>query len=61
MKKYLLSAVFLGVIGLFTTTPAMATWIDWTSTSAGTLDINGSTVNVSLTGTPYNLINGDYY
>lgn len=38
-----------------------ATWIDWQSTTAGTLTIGSSTINVSLAGNPWNLVNGDYY
>ena len=37
------------------------TWIDWESTTAGTLTIGSSTINVSLTGNPWNLVNGDFY
>ena len=63
MKTTLFTAIFFAVIGLFSTSNAMATtaWIDWTSTSAGTIDVGGSTANVSLTGTPYNYVDGDYY
>lgn len=40
---------------------ASADWIDWTDTSNGTMTIGSSSVGVTLTGNPLDLINGDYY
>lgn len=40
---------------------AFAGWIDWTSTTTGTMDIGGTSVGVTLTGNPYSFIDGDYY
>jgi hypothetical protein len=51
----------IGVASLFTVQSASAGWIDWTSTSVGTLDIGGTSVGVTLTGNALDLINGDYY
>lgn len=41
--------------------PASAGWIDWTSATAGTMTIGASTIGVTLTGSPLDQINGDYY
>lgn len=40
---------------------ASAGWIDWTSSTTGTLDVGGTSVGVSLTGSPYGYVDGDYY
>jgi len=40
---------------------ASAAWIDWSSTTSGTMDYYGSSVNVSLSGPALDLVNGDYY
>lgn len=38
-----------------------AAWIDWTSTNTGTLDLGTTIVNVTMSGNPLDLVNGDYY
>jgi hypothetical protein len=58
-KKLVSTLVGLG--GLLAVGTAHAGWIDWTSTTNGTMDIGGTTVGVTLTGSPYNYENGDYY
>jgi hypothetical protein len=41
---------------------ASASWIDWTSSNAGTLTIGSNVINVSLSGTAsYGIVDGDYY
>ncbi len=54
--KFILSASALLMSSI-----SNAAWIDWTSTTNGTLDIGGSIVNVTMTGNPMDLIDGDYY
>ena len=51
----------IGVAGLLSVQTASAGWIDWTSTSAGTLDIGGTIVGVSLSGSAHSFENGDFY
>lgn len=38
-----------------------ADWIDWSNTTTGTMTIGSSTVGVTLTGNPMDMINGDGY
>jgi hypothetical protein len=59
MKKCFLAMVAFA--GCFAMQNANAGWIDWSSTTTGTMDIGGTTVNVTLTGTVLDLVNGDYY
>ncbi|MBI5234836.1 MAG: PEP-CTERM sorting domain-containing protein [Deltaproteobacteria bacterium] len=63
MKKFILSCVF--AIGLvFCGSKAQAapvSWIDWSTTSSGTLTIGSTTSGVSLTGPAGSLVNGNYY
>lgn len=40
---------------------ASAGWIDWSNTTTGTMTIGSSTVGVTLTGSPMDLVNGDGY
>jgi len=40
---------------------ADVSWVDWTSTTAGTLTVGSSVLNVSLSGNPIGYNNGDYY
>jgi hypothetical protein len=40
---------------------ASASWIDWTSTTAGTMDIGGNSVGVTLAGPADSYVDGDYY
>lgn len=58
MKQW---AATVGTVGLLMAQSANAGWIDWSTASQGVMDIGGSAVNVSLTGSPQALINGDYY
>lgn len=51
----------VGIAGLLSAQTASAGWIDWTSTSTGTLDVGGTTVGVTLSGNPASLIKGDTY
>jgi hypothetical protein len=41
--------------------PASAGWIDWTSTTTGTMTIGATSVGVTLTGNPLDQLNGDHY
>lgn len=59
MKRSMMAAV--GVAGCFALQNASAGWIDWTSTTAGTMDVGGSSVGVTMTGSALGLVNGDYY
>jgi hypothetical protein len=49
------------ILGLLFFGPTQAAWIDWTTTSSGTMDVNGTTVNVTLTGNPVGVLHGDDY
>ncbi|MCW8930361.1 MAG: PEP-CTERM sorting domain-containing protein [Gammaproteobacteria bacterium] len=53
--------IILAVSALMFSSVTYATWIDWSSTTTGTLNLGGNVVNVSLTGNPWDLHNGDYY
>lgn len=59
IKKLLFSLVGLTVF--FSVNVTHAGWIDWTSTTSGTMDIGGTTVGVTLSGSPHSYENGDYY
>ena len=37
------------------------TWIDWQSTTSGTLTIGSTNIGVTMTGNPMALVNGDGY
>ena len=55
-------AALLVCAGTASVANASASWIDWTSSTAGTLTIGSNVINVSLSGSaPYSIINGDYY
>jgi len=41
--------------------PASAGWIDWTSTTDGTMDVGGTSVGVTLSGGVMDFVDGDYY
>lgn len=58
--KQLAATILLGLV-LITAPQANAGWIDWTSTTTGTMDVGGTSVGVSLTGNPNSFVNGDYY
>ncbi len=63
MKKLILSCVFATGL-VFCGSKAQAStvsWIDWSTTSSGTLTVGSTTVGVSLTGSPFALVNGDGY
>lgn len=40
---------------------SVVTWTDWSNTAAGTLTFGSGTVNVSLAGNPWDLVDGDFY
>lgn len=40
---------------------ASAGWIDWANTTTGSMTIGSSVVGVTLTGSPYDMVNGDGY
>jgi hypothetical protein len=40
---------------------ASADWIDWTSTTSGTMNVDGETVGVTLTGNSFSHHNGSFY
>jgi hypothetical protein len=61
MKIKLISILAMALVGTFSLSNAQAAWIDWTSTTTGTLQDNGTTVNVNLSGGVYSLIKGDTY
>jgi hypothetical protein len=50
-----------GSVVLLGLQPASAGWIDWTSTTQGTIDIGGTSVGVTLSGTAHSFEDGDYY
>lgn len=54
-------AAILTMTGCFSMSNASAGWIDWTSTTTGTMDVGGTSVGVTLTGSVASLVNGDYY
>ncbi len=57
----LLAAILITLIFILPPNVGAVTWIDWQSTSSGSLTIGGTTIDVSLTGNPWDLINGDFY
>lgn len=59
--KQLLAALFTGLMLSLAGHQAHAGWIDWTSTTTGTMDIGGNSVGVTLSGNPNSFVNGDYY
>ena len=59
--KHTLATAFLGACLTLAGQSAFAGWIDWTSTTTGTMDVGSTTVGVTLTGNPYSFVNGDYY
>lgn len=59
--KQNLAALTLGSVALLGMQTASAGWIDWTSTTTGTMDIGGTSVGVTLSGSPHSYENGDYY
>jgi len=61
MKRRIISLSTMALFGSLFVASAQADWIDWQSTSAGSLTDNGTTFGVSMTGNPYYLIDGDYY
>lgn len=61
MKTKLLSTLLVGFLCSVTVSNVVAAWIDWTSTSAGTLTVGSTTIGVSMTGGVLNYVNGDYY
>ena len=64
-KRTFLSAVFglmlVGTNASATLSPSPVDWIDWTSTTEGTLDIGGTLVGVTMTGNALDYVDGDYY
>lgn len=40
---------------------ASADWIDWSSQTTGTMNVNGETVGVTLTGSTIGQVDGDYF
>lgn len=58
--KLFRSALIAGLF-LLPLSHASAAWIDWSSPYSGTLAVGDEVINVSLTGAPMNLVNGDYY
>ena len=63
MKKRTFPFLVVGFFSilLFAHTAFATSWIDWSDTSSGQLTIGSNTVDVSLTGMAYSLIDGDYY
>lgn len=61
MKKNVFTIAIMALLSSLAVTNASAAWIDWSTTSTGTLMADGTTVNVSMTGNPAALIDGDYY
>lgn len=59
--KKLAAAVSLACVSSLAISAPVVNWIDWSSTSSGTLNIAPNTINVSMTGAPIGLSNGDYY
>ena len=56
------AALTLGSVALLGMQTASAGWIDWASATQGTMDIAGTSVGVTLSGTtPNGFVNGDYY
>lgn len=62
IKKGILATLVLVAIPFSTYGDAEAvSWIDWETPYSGTLTLGSSTINVTLTGSPLNMVNGDYY
>lgn len=64
MKKKLIAGLAVGVMVFGISAVASAnsvSWIDWSSTTSGTLNVGDHTVNVTMTGPAMDLINGDFY
>ncbi len=59
--RHNLAALTLGSVALLGMQSASAGWIDWTSTSAGTMDIGGTSVGVTLASPGHSFENGDFY
>jgi hypothetical protein len=51
----------LASVALLGMQTASASWIDWTSTTAGTMDIGGNIVGVTLAGPADSYVDGTYY
>ncbi len=60
MKKFLLLLCITLIFSLLPNAWAV-TWIDWQSTTSGTLTIGSTDIHVSLSGNTWDLIDGDYY
>lgn len=60
MKKSLATLTF-GLVALLGSQTATAGWIDWTSTTNGTMNIGGTTVGVTLTGPAHSFVDGDNF
>lgn len=59
--KQRITSVFTGLLFSLVAVQTQAGWIDWTSSTTGTLDIGGTSVGVTLSGNPNNYVDGDYY
>ena len=59
--KRKLAASLLGLASTFAMSTASAGWIDWTSSTSGTMDIDGTSVGVTLSGTVLSVDHGDTY
>jgi len=56
------AALALGSVAFLGMQTASAGWIDWTSTTAGTMDVGGTSVGVTLSGSAaYSYLDGDFY
>ncbi len=58
LKQIILS---LGTASMLFAQSAQAGWIDWSSPYTGVMDAGGTTVNVTLSGTPWDHVDGDRY
>ena len=62
MKKHIIALVITGFFGFLSIQNAAAIpWIDWETTSSGSLTVGSTSIGVSMTGNPIALVNGDYY
>ena len=61
MRKISSLIFIIALVFILVPNAGAVTWIDWQSTTAGSLTIGGTTINVSLSGNPWDFVNGDYY
>ena len=61
LRAFLKTLFCVSVVLCSTSNAGAVTWIDWQSTSNGSLTIGSTNIGVSMTGNPMALVNGDGY